>query len=124
MGARCVKAHNTEFIITRQAILYLARTMDLKMTPFFVETEIPGEIEGERRELLDALALQIQRSVDYYQSQLHQVPPGRVFISSGNQAIAAYLAPQLACEVKSLELPKFLATEMVLTAETARNLVC
>lgn len=63
------------------------------------------------------MVLEIQRSFDYYQTQLHQPAPVKLIISVANAKLAAYLTEQLGCPTEPLALTKILNCKKELNAE-------
>lgn len=85
--------NNCELIITRQGELLLARHLEVNLNYLTSDPQI-----------LEKLALEIQRSFDYYQSQLRQTPPNTLIVSYENADLLNYLSQQLSCSVRGLTL--------------------
>ncbi len=90
--------------ITRQQTLYLSRRFDSQRQRLLAAgPEITADIEG----LLDAIVIEIQRSLDYYESQFAQPPVQGVVIAPLGQPVAGiddYLASQLGIPARMLSL--------------------
>jgi MSHA biogenesis protein MshI len=96
--------------LTRQATLYLARRLDfgLSAVASSVSSEVgPVQIPDAVQSWLDRLVVEVQRSLDYYESQFSQgaitsliVAPVEVRI----KGMLDYLAQQLGMVVKPLDL--------------------
>ncbi|MDE2088567.1 MAG: hypothetical protein KGJ12_00955 [Gammaproteobacteria bacterium] len=79
--------------LTRQSTLYLARALDVAADLSGPQTEAPGAAVTPR--LLDTIALEIQRSFDYYESYFSQPPLSGLVISAQPPAAASDLIPQV-----------------------------
>jgi MSHA biogenesis protein MshI len=100
--------------ITRQGELYLSRRINTQLDP-----KIMQSIAWES--LKDRLALEIQRSLDYYESQMGQIPINRIVIAQrqyDGAALAAELNGVLSAEVSVLSLSDHLNSTTELTAES------
>jgi len=100
--------------ITRQGELYLSRRINTQLDPNIMQS-----IEWES--LKDRLALEIQRSLDYYESQMGQIPINRIVIAQrqyDGAALAAELNDMLSAEVSVLSLSDHLNSTTELTAES------
>lgn len=78
--------------LTRQSTLYLARALDVAADLSGPQTEAPGAVAPR---LLDTIALEIQRSFDYYESYFSQPPLSGLVISAQPPAAASDLIPQM-----------------------------
>jgi MSHA biogenesis protein MshI len=83
-------------IITYETQIYLTRVIKLILEP------TPEAV------WLDNLVLEIQRSFDYYQNQLHQAAPAKLFVTVNNTSLLTHLRAQLACPIEWLDLSKVL----------------
>ena len=100
--------------ITRQGELYLSRRINTQLDPNIMQS-----IEWES--LKDRLALEIQRSLDYYESQMGQIPINRIVIAQrqyDGAALAAELNDMLSAQVSVLSLTDHLNSTAQLTAES------
>ena len=100
--------------ITRQGELYLSRRINTQLDPNIMQS-----IEWES--LKDRLALEIQRSLDYYESQMGQIPINRIVIAPrqyDGAALAAELNDMLSAQVSVLSLTDQLNSTTQLTAES------
>jgi MSHA biogenesis protein MshI len=100
--------------ITRQGELYLSRRINTQLDPNIMQS-----IEWES--LKDRLALEIQRSLDYYESQMGQIPINRIVIAQrqyDGAALAAELNDMLSAQVSVLSLTDHLNSSTQLTAES------
>jgi MSHA biogenesis protein MshI len=81
-----------QLVITRQGVMYLTRRID-------TARRFPGLNAGSGAQEIDAatLALELQRSLDYYESQYDQTPIGDLVIAPANDR-ARHLAEALPSE--------------------------
>lgn len=98
--------------ITRQRTLYLSRRLDLGRARLLAAapTSVTPALEG----LLDAIVVEIQRSLDYYERQFAQPPVSGVVIAPLGAEIAGlteYLSSQLGVPVRMLRLAELLEVE-------------
>lgn len=82
--------------------LYLSRTLDLSSRDHF-----SSQVSHDAEQKAERLALDVQRSLDYYESQIGKPAPARVaWLPSNtmNEALALKLAEQLTVNVVPLDL--------------------
>jgi MSHA biogenesis protein MshI len=106
---------NSDLIITRQKAFYFSRRLDWNFQNLANNFENPENINS----YLQKLALEIQRSFDYFQSQWRLPPPARVLIVTLNPNvldIAAYMSQRLRFKVENLHLSTVLASKFELTS--------
>jgi len=93
-----LKTNGSTMNITRDGVLYLART---------VSTQIPPDAMGslDWGSLRDRLVLEIQRSLDYYESQMGQTPVTELLVAPrpDGAMLAASLQEVLPVKVSMLE---------------------
>ena len=95
--------------LTRRGTLFLARRLELGLdalgeTPPAAAGEEP---QGRTRDWLDALAVQLQRSLDFYENTYAQTPVGDLVLAPCVREVpgmADYLAMQLGVRVRELDL--------------------
>ncbi len=86
-----------QMIICRGQTLYLSRRLDVSAS---------GLRDAARQEsVVQALALEMQRSLDYYESQMGQVPPAHIRLVARDSALplAAMLSSYLAAGISNLD---------------------
>ncbi|MBD3639904.1 MAG: biogenesis protein MshI [Marinobacter sp.] len=86
-----------QMIICRGQTLYLSRRLDVSSS---------GLRDAARQEsVVQALALEMQRSLDYYESQMGQVPPAHIRLVAKDSVLplASMLSSYLAAEVSNLD---------------------
>ena len=97
-----------QLVLTRRGMLYVTRRFD-----FGVRGELNGDAEAEAHELpLDPqmLSLELQRSLDYYESHYDQSPIGDLVIAPGGeraQRVAAALRNETSLRVAVLDVREF-----------------
>jgi len=119
--------------ITRQGTLYLARRLEASLTrapampagppldsapdpaaagdPPAVDAPAAGAPAAPVREWLDALVIEVQRSLDYYESTFAQPPVPALVVAPVERAVPGmteYLAGQLGLETRALDLGEVL----------------
>lgn len=94
--------------ITRQATLYLSRRFEPGADALLGDaTRLTGELEGR----LDSIIVEVQRSLDYYESHFGQPPVAGVVLgplAREVQGLTDYLGSQLGVRVQSLDLNRLL----------------
>ncbi|SFN41410.1 biogenesis protein MshI [Marinobacter pelagius] len=86
-----------QMIICRGQTLYLSRRLDVSAS---------GLRDAARQEsVVQALALEMQRSLDYYESQMGQVPPAHIHLVAKDRdlPLASMLSSYLAAGVSNLD---------------------
>ncbi|MFO7530437.1 MAG: biogenesis protein MshI [Marinobacter sp.] len=86
-----------QMIICRGETLYLSRRLDVSAS---------GLRDAARQEsVVQALALEMQRSLDYYESQMGQVPPAHIHLVAKDSVLplASMLSSYLAAGVSNLD---------------------
>lgn len=108
--------------ITRQNTLYLSRRFDYGRARLVESgaTEIGPEVEG----LLDAIVIEAQRSLDYFESHFAQPPVQGVVLSPLGVEIAGvaeYLSSQLGVPTRITSLGELIETEAEIGDELAAD---
>lgn len=94
---------SAQLLVIKQATLYLARTVQ-----FGAGSARPGEREAPD---VDAIALELQRSMDYFESHYEQAPIGHLVLAPPGDAavrLAAELASQTAMRIQILDAARLL----------------
>ncbi|MGE0482869.1 MAG: type IV pilus biogenesis protein PilM [Gammaproteobacteria bacterium] len=92
-------------VITRQGELYLSRRFEGSVARLL--TSAGGGVTAENEGLLDAIVIEIQRSLDYYESQFSQPPVRNLVVAPLEQSfdgLEAYLGSQLGIAARRLAL--------------------
>jgi MSHA biogenesis protein MshI len=101
--------------LTRQQVLYLSRDLEFGYRQL-LETETKDVEQGglsldegpsERDRLIDNIALEVQRSLDYYESHFSQPPIQSLVVAPLPQPVSGLintLAEQLGMQVRELDL--------------------
>lgn len=95
--------------LTRDATLYLARSMDIGYRQLL---ETPA--------LMERLALELQRSMDYYDRHFQQAPIGSIALCplpQGSEQLAEQLEQQLGIPVRELSLADVVEVENTVPAD-------
>ncbi len=106
-----IQEKSTNLVISRQKTLYLTRRLDWGLDVLLSQQAD----EEASHHYLDVLALEIQRSFDYYQSQWRTLVPSRVLLApvkSSAVDIAAYLSQRLSIKVQNLNLNEVLSSDI------------
>jgi MSHA biogenesis protein MshI len=109
VGLVCLREDSGLIALTRQGHLYVARWIgaDPSALISFEEKPAPsGSPDEGSAEAAEALLLEVQRSLDYYQHELAQRPPGVVLLSPAevaHPALCTYLARNLDLPVEALD---------------------
>lgn len=94
--------------LTRESTLYLARRLDGLSAAMPVLADDTPSVEHPRvREWLDVLMVEVQRSLDYYESSFSQAPITHLVIgpmSRPVEGMARYFADQLGLTVRAIDL--------------------
>lgn len=101
--------------ITRQGVLYLSRQIDLGYENLFSVSDS----ETLMQEQADHIVIEIQRSLDYYESHFSQPAVGSVVILPGpgsTVALMNYLDNQLDLRVRELDLNQLIDMSMPLNS--------
>jgi MSHA biogenesis protein MshI len=88
-----------QMVVCRDRVLYLSRRLDVSMNDLR---------DASRQETaIQSLALEMQRSLDYYESQLGQVPPAVIRLVARDSALpmASMLGAYVAAGVEDLDWP-------------------
>lgn len=102
-----------DLIITHQKNLYLARRIE-------IESEILNSSAEDKKHLLEKIALEIQRSFDFYQSQWRNPAPSRILFASTHVttiAMAGILSTYLGAQVQELNINSILTNTAGITLE-------
>ena len=101
---------NGLILVTRQSSLYLSRRLDIGMER--IMTSGTGAAEGAEldpgvQKMLDSIVIEVQRSLDYYESHFSQPPVSSVVLTPLEQPLPGainYLSSQLGLPVRQLDL--------------------
>lgn len=89
-------------VLGRGAVLYLARRVNFRLSMM--------EDSQQQDTAIQSLALEVQRSLDYYESQLRQAPPRRLHVQASDEQypLATMLGTYLATQVESVPCEEIL----------------
>ena len=83
-----------QLVLTCQGVLYLARRIDLKRSEVL-------SLDGSGD--TDALSVELQRSLDYYESHYDRAPIADIIIASGDERAQRLLAPLAAATGRAVQ---------------------
>jgi MSHA biogenesis protein MshI len=116
---------NAQLIITTKKQLHFARRIELGLS-FIEPAEGTSDNESEVAKKIDRLALEIQRSFDYYQSQWRQSIPTHIIFSAVKSIsidIASLLSQRLSISTEMLNISRYFSdTRAVNTQEQGKYL--
>lgn len=114
-----LQSKNSQLIITHKQQLYLSRRIEFQFDAL-------KSIEINANHYLEKLALELQRSFDYFQSQWRMQPPTRIFLAvtqPTNIEIADVLSSFLGVTVKMLDLNEVIVNRAGLDREEQYRLL-
>lgn len=98
-------------VITRQGTLFLARSVDVG------EDKLAAASEDERLLLMETIALELQRSMDYYDSHFQQPPIGSIAIMPTAVElpfVGEHLESSLGVNVQRVDLSELVDSDVVM----------
>jgi MSHA biogenesis protein MshI len=110
--------------VTARGTLYLSRTINVTREEILMASSEDGQILTELAErILDTIVIEVQRSLDYYESYYGQAPVAGIRIGPLGKPIPgmeAYLSAQLGLNTRILDLNELLETSepLPLSAQT------
>jgi MSHA biogenesis protein MshI len=107
-------ATSASVILVRGTTFYFARQMELHPSPYAAGADDPAMD-------IDAIVLELQRSLDYYERHFDQPPIVRIAVSPGglrSTALAASLKRDTGLEVAAIDLNSMLDGDGAVTPET------
>jgi MSHA biogenesis protein MshI len=108
----------SQLIITSKHLLHFTRRIEIGVDFFLTENQNVTDTEVSQK--VDKLALEIQRSFDYYQSQWRQPLPARIIFSSVRSLpmdIAFLLSQRLTIPVEILNIENFFTNTKNISTE-------
>ena len=103
--------------LTRQGSLYLSRNIDVGLKKMIPESG-NGELHPQTEQSLDKIVLEVQRSLDYYESHFSQPPITSLVIAPMEQEVAGvlpYLSANLGIAVSMLDFSSILESDEAIT---------
>lgn len=115
--------------LTRQGTLYLARNLDIGVLSLGAGTAIAsGNLslvpDDHRERAFETIALEVQRSIDYYESNFGQAPVKQLVIAPlavPRPELAAYVTSHLGVNARALDLNTVLDSHDTLSMELQAN---
>ena len=117
--------------LTRQRYLYLSRPIDVG-AEYLMQLATPTGAEGldgmdmRLQGLLDKIVLEVQRSLDYYESHFAQAPIKTVVIAPLQKTVPGmleYLTANLSLNVRMLDFNELFESDVELDPETQANMM-
>lgn len=108
-----------QLVLTREGVLYLTRRIELGRGGGFGLPRRGGPAAAETD--IGALALEVQRSLDYYESHYDQTPIGHLVLAPGDEraaAIAEGLRAEMSVQVELLSVADLFELDDGLSVET------
>lgn len=105
-----------KLIIVKEQDLYLLRQFDFTYNQLVINDQL-------NTEKAEDLALFLQRSFDYYQSQLHQPPLTQLITTTMHTQIRDYLSKNLTCKVSLIDPNLWLDTNSVIKTLNDEQLI-
>lgn len=110
--------------LTRQSSLYLARQLDIGLNQLAnSNASSEGELTLDATGVYDNAVLELQRSMDYYESYFSQSPISGIVITPLNEQLgdfANYLKDNLRVPTRNLDINETLACKQPISAELQR----
>ncbi|MBI5447880.1 MAG: hypothetical protein HY939_04045 [Gammaproteobacteria bacterium] len=109
-----------KLLILYQNQVYIIRQFDHPVSSFLFNTQMDASLTEPK---FEELALFLQRSFDYYQSQLHQMPVSKLFLTVSSPFLLAYLQKNLTCHIETLSVTPWLDEHSPLTSFQKENFI-
>lgn len=93
--------------LTRQGSLYLSRNIDVGLQQIVASGSNEGEMHPQTQQALDRIVLEVQRSLDYYESHFSQPPITSLVLAPFEQEVPGmipYLSANLGMAVSVLDI--------------------
>lgn len=93
--------------LTRQGSLYLTRNIDVDLQQMVAKGSNEGELHPQAQQALDRIVLEVQRSLDYYESHFSQPPITSLVLAPFKQEVPGmipYLSANLGMAVSVLDI--------------------
>ncbi len=119
-GMMYLHPRSSLLVVCRQEGLYLARAITLAIDSLFDKASDNGMSLSPDEQALDSLVLDVQRSLDYYESQLRQTAPANVLIAPTQHKatkLVEHLSANLTVKLKKIDLNELLTCKQELTLE-------
>lgn len=104
-----MQEEKSQLIVTNQQRLYFTRQLDFGLRPILSALSQP-EDKNILEQALNTIALDLQRSFDYYQSQWRQPEPARIFLQTAvpcSVDLVALLSQRLNVTVNKINLADY-----------------
>ncbi len=107
--------------LTRQGSLYMSRNIDVGLKKMIVVAGGSEDLHPQTEQSLDKIVLEVQRSLDYYESHFSQPPITSLVLAPMEQEIAGvlpYLSANLGIAVSMLDFNSVLDSDESITNES------
>lgn len=107
--------------LTRQGSLYLSRNIDIGLQQIVTAGSHEGELHPQTQQALDRIVLEVQRSLDYYESHFSQPPINSLVLAPLEQEVPGvipYLSANLGMAVSVLDLNTLFETNDIIDSVT------
>src|SRR5208282_1935146 len=113
-----LNAQSAQLLVIKQSTLYLARTVQFTQNKgLSLRSEVPD---------VDAIALELQRSTDYFESHYEQTPISHLIIAPHNEhadMLAAELVNQTSMRIQTIDLSRALTVAPGVEAASRSSLL-
>ena len=106
-----------QLVLTRESVLYLTRRIELTVSSDSLRLGDSNAVATD----VSSLALEVQRSLDYYESHYDQTPISHLFIAPGDEraaALAKNLRNEMSLQIEPFNLSEVFEVEAGLTVDT------
>lgn len=113
--------HGGLITLTRQGSLYLSRNIDVGLQQIVATGSNEGELHPQTQQALDRIVLEVQRSLDYYESHFSQPPIISLVLAPLEQEVPGvipYLSANLGMAVSVLDLNTLFETKDIIDSVT------
>ena len=111
-----MQAENSQLVVTQHQKLYFTRRLELGLTELNAQAKEP-KAEGVSYPFVDRMALDLQRSFDFFQSQWRQPEPVRILLGLSGPCtldLALLLAARLNVSVQTVDLNQYFDNKLQL----------
>jgi MSHA biogenesis protein MshI len=112
---------NGVITLTRQGSLYLSRNIDIGLQKMVAAGGNEGELHPQTQQALERIVLEVQRSLDYYESHFSQPPITSLVLAPFEQEVPGvipYLSANLGMAVSVLDMNMLFETNDIIDSVT------
>jgi len=110
--------------LTRQGSLYLSRNIDIGISQFSVPGSMEGELHPQVQQSLDKVVLEVQRSLDYYESHFSQPPITQLLVAPLAEEVPGmltYLSSNLGLATRMIDINDIVECAVPIDMATQAN---